>query len=44
MVCQPHTREDILSAAKEVFIAKGLESTTMDEIAEKAEDHAYQEN
>ena len=30
-------RADILSAAKEVFFAKGLESATMDEIADKAE-------
>jgi len=30
-------RNDIISAAKEIFFVKGLEGSTMDEIAEKAE-------
>ncbi len=30
-------RRDIIAAAKEIFIARGYQATTMDEIAEKAE-------
>jgi AcrR family transcriptional regulator len=32
-----HRKEEILKAAQEVFFEKGLQSSTMDEIAEKAE-------